>query len=77
MPVRDTIAADVPCENCGLRQSRVVDTRGTISGSVRRRRECLHCGARYTTYENRGKDVHRLMERMQEAMRRFIVEIPR
>ena len=40
------------CPFCGTEESKVVDSRDSESGdSVRRRRECLHCGRRYTTYE--------------------------
>jgi transcriptional repressor NrdR len=38
------------CPYCGQADSRVVDTRGT-GDSIRRRRECLGCGKRFTTYE--------------------------
>lgn len=38
------------CEHLG---DRVVDSRETRDGtSIRRRRECLRCGRRYTTYEH-------------------------
>ena len=40
------------CTNCGFSDSKVVDSRVTQdSSSIRRRRECLNCGYRYTTYE--------------------------
>jgi transcriptional repressor NrdR len=40
------------CPYCGTVESRVVDSRDTESGdAIRRRRECEHCGRRYTTYE--------------------------
>lgn len=40
------------CPFCGTEESKVVDSRDSESGdSIRRRRECLHCGRRYTTYE--------------------------
>lgn len=38
------------CPYCGYQDSRVVDSRG-VSDGVRRRRQCLHCGSRFTTYE--------------------------
>jgi len=38
------------CPYCGHSGSRVVDTRDS-GESVRRRRECLACGQRFTTYE--------------------------
>jgi len=40
------------CVYCGCEDSKVLDSRGTEeSNSIRRRRECLNCGKRYTTYE--------------------------
>ncbi len=38
------------CPYCGQPDSRVVDTRAT-NESIRRRRECLNCRKRFTTYE--------------------------
>jgi transcriptional repressor NrdR len=40
----------VQCPHCGYEDSRVTDSRGVDKG-IRRRRECLQCGARFTTYE--------------------------
>ena len=40
------------CTNCGCLESKVIDSRATEDGtSIRRRRECLRCGRRFTTYE--------------------------
>ena len=40
------------CPFCGHMEDRVVDSRSTREGeAVRRRRECLACQARFTTYE--------------------------
>lgn len=40
------------CPSCGHLESKVVDSRPAEEGSsIRRRRECLSCGARFTTYE--------------------------
>jgi transcriptional repressor NrdR len=40
------------CPFCGKTEDRVVDSRESREGQViRRRRECLSCGRRYTTYE--------------------------
>lgn len=40
------------CIYCGYEESKVVDSRSTDEGSrIRRRRECLGCGRRFTTYE--------------------------
>jgi transcriptional repressor NrdR len=41
------------CPYCGYEESKVVDSRPADEGeSIRRRRECLSCGKRFTTYEN-------------------------
>jgi len=40
------------CPFCGYKEDKVVDSRATQEESaVRRRRECLKCGKRFTTYE--------------------------
>lgn len=40
------------CPNCQHCESKVIESRDVAGGeSIRRRRECLHCGHRYTTYE--------------------------
>ena len=40
------------CQFCGYPDSRVIDSRPTEEGNaIRRRRECLQCGRRFTTYE--------------------------
>lgn len=40
------------CPYCGYKEDKVVDSRSTAERSaVRRRRECLKCGKRFTTYE--------------------------
>lgn len=40
------------CIYCGYEDSKVIDSRSTDElNSIRRRRECLKCGKRFTTYE--------------------------
>ena len=40
------------CPFCGYNESKVIDSRPTDDGnSIRRRRECLSCTKRFTTYE--------------------------
>lgn len=40
------------CPFCGHLESKVVDSRSSKEGdSIRRRRECMKCARRYTTYE--------------------------
>jgi len=41
------------CPFCGHQEDRVVDSRASSEGlAIRRRRECLACGKRFTTYEH-------------------------
>ena len=40
------------CPYCGVEDSKVIDSRSTEEGvAIRRRRECLNCNKRFTTYE--------------------------
>lgn len=40
------------CPYCGYEESKVIDSRPTDEGErIRRRRECLKCAKRFTTYE--------------------------
>ena len=41
------------CPFCGHQEDKVVDSRESTDGAaIRRRRECLGCGKRFTTYEH-------------------------
>lgn len=42
------------CPFCGHQEDKVIDSRASGDGgdSIRRRRECLACGKRFTTYEH-------------------------
>lgn len=39
------------CPFCGKDNTKVIDSRPTDDGSIRRRRQCDACGKRFTTYE--------------------------
>ena len=40
------------CPFCGYEESKVIDSRPTDENErIRRRRECLRCSKRFTTYE--------------------------
>ena len=40
------------CPSCGCTESKVLDSRPAEDAqAIRRRRECEHCGTRFTTYE--------------------------
>lgn len=56
------------CPSCGFSDSRVIESRDLDSGEViRRRRQCLKCHNRYTTYE-RIESAH-LMVVKKDGMR--------
>jgi transcriptional repressor NrdR len=42
----------VKCHHCGSCENKVIESRDVADGeAIRRRRECLSCGHRFTTYE--------------------------
>ncbi|WP_072499618.1 transcriptional regulator NrdR [Olsenella phocaeensis] len=66
------------CPKCGCEESKVVDSRPSESNdAIRRRRECIRCGERFTTYERREemplmvvkKDGHKETFDRQKVMR--------
>jgi transcriptional repressor NrdR len=55
------LGATVICPYCQANDDKVIDSRATDSGAViRRRRECLRCNKRFTTYE-RVEELHRIV----------------
>jgi transcriptional repressor NrdR len=54
----------VRCPKCGHLEDKVIDSRSARSGAViRRRRMCLRCGHRFTTYEEVVKARLRVVKR--------------
>lgn len=52
------------CPKCGNRKDRVVDSRSIKAGdSIRRRRQCLACDYRFTTYETVARVNLRVIKR--------------
>ncbi|WP_026185998.1 transcriptional regulator NrdR [Thioalkalivibrio thiocyanodenitrificans] len=52
------------CPFCGAPDTRVIDSRLAGEGDqVRRRRECLSCSERFTTYENAELNMPRVVKR--------------
>ena len=45
------------CPYCGGDETKVLDKRGAEENKTRRRRECLSCGKRFTTYERIEVDL--------------------
>ena len=52
------------CPRCGHLEDRVIDSRQSREGdSIRRRRECEGCGARFTSYERIEQPVPLIIKR--------------
>ena len=52
------------CSKCGSLEDKVIDSRLAKDGrSIRRRRECIACGHRYTTYEEIERADLRVVKR--------------
>src|ERR1700736_2769114 len=52
------------CPKCGSRDDKVIDSRQSRdSSSIRRRRQCLKCGYRFTTYEDIDRSYLRVVKR--------------
>src|ERR1700751_1502950 len=52
------------CPKCGSRDDKVIDSRQSRdSSSIRRRRECLKCRYRFTTYEEVERSDLRVVKR--------------
>ena len=61
------------CPKCGGQDDKVIDSRSSKEGAtIRRRRECLQCGYRYTTYEQIERTELRVIKKdgSREAMNR-------
>ena len=58
------------CPRCGADDDRVVDSRTSADGNViRRRRECLACFMRFTTYERIEESPLRVIKKSGERVR--------
>jgi len=52
------------CPNCGGQEDKVVDSRASREGAtIRRRRECIACQHRFTTYEEIERDGLMVLKR--------------
>jgi transcriptional repressor NrdR len=62
------------CPYCGNEEDKVVDSRTAEEGrAIRRRRECLNCGRRYTTFE-RAEEVPLLVAKRNGVEEPFDLE---
>ena len=52
------------CPKCGNQEDKVIDSRSSKDGaSIRRRRECIECQHRFTTYEVIERELIRVIKR--------------
>lgn len=52
------------CPKCGCQDDKVIDSRASREGAtIRRRRECIECGFRFTTYEEIERAVLEVTKR--------------
>jgi transcriptional repressor NrdR len=52
------------CSKCGCQEDKVIDSRTSREGAtIRRRRECLGCGHRFTTYEEIENEAFTVVKR--------------
>ena len=52
------------CPKCGSQDDKVIDSRSNgDGGQIRRRRECLGCATRFTTYEEIHRENLRIAKR--------------
>src|SRR2546425_12440259 len=52
------------CPKCGSQDDKVIDSRSSgDGGQIRRRRECLQCATRFTTYEQIHRENLRIQKR--------------
>jgi transcriptional regulator NrdR len=52
------------CPKCGCQDDKVVDSRASREGAtIRRRRECISCGHRFTTYEEIERESLMVLKR--------------
>ncbi len=70
------------CTCDSLHDSRVIESKPVFRSKViRRRRQCLACARRFTTYEMRGADVWSLLHLMRQqtppALKRFLAGLKR
>ena len=70
-------APNIECSHCGHRMTLVRDSRAAIRFDVhvvRRRRECLKCGGRWTTYEIPGAVIDTLETKVRKSLIMELIE---
>jgi transcriptional repressor NrdR len=62
------------CPECGNIEDKVIETRESRDGQyIRRRRECLGCGKRFTTYE-KLEDIHLMVVKKDGRREEFDID---
>ena len=64
------------CPFCGFEESKVIDSRPTDEGEkIRRRRECIKCAKRFTTYDTIEKAVSEIETTLQNSLDREVTSV--
>ena len=58
------------CPYCGSESIRTLETRDSQNNTIRRRKECLNCGKRFTTYEY-IETVELMVRKTDDRIERF------
>ena len=67
----DRLCGEMKCPFCSFEESKVIDSRPTDEGErIRRRRECMKCGKRFTTYEV-IESVHLIVVKKDKSREQF------
>jgi hypothetical protein len=59
----ESVGVGISCPNCSSFFWKVIESRQVLAG-IRRRRECLNCQHRLTTYEQTGEDDESLLTKL-------------
>ena len=60
------------CPYCNSEESKTLETRDSIENTTRRRKECINCGKRYTTYEYL-ETIELMVRKKDGQLQRFYV----
>jgi transcriptional repressor NrdR len=60
------------CPYCGSEEFKTLETRDSLENTTRRRKECIHCGKRVTTYEY-VENVEIMVRKKDDKLERFDV----
>jgi len=62
----------VKCPYCGSEEFKTLETRDSLENTTRRRKECVKCGKRFTTYEY-VETVELMVRKKDDKLERFDV----